>query len=80
MVQLPTCEGDIRISQNLMKTLKIISLERIIQYCQIFHCLVSKKYSALNESISFSEYSVLLRNLNCMVLRAISVCDRVMKM
>ena len=59
MVQLPTCEGDIRISQNLMKTLKIISLERIIQYCQ-FVTVWFLKIFCIKWIHTFSEYSVLL--------------------
>ena len=63
MVQLPTCEGDIRISQNLMKTLKNHISWMDYPFLSKFWMFIAKKYSTFNEFIFFSEYSVLLRFL-----------------
>ena len=60
MVQLPTCEGDIRISQNLMKTLKNHISWMDYPFLSKFWMFIAKKYSTFNEFIFFSEYSVLL--------------------
>ena len=60
MVQLPTCEGDIRISQNLMKTLKNHISWMDYPFLSKFWMFNAKKYSTFNEFIFFSEYSVLL--------------------
>ena len=62
MVQLPTCEGDIRISQNLMKTLKNHISWMDYPFLSKFWMFIAKKYSTFNEFIIFSEYSVLLSN------------------
>ena len=58
MVQLPTCEGDIRISQNLMKTLKNHISWMDYPFLSKFWMFIAKKYSTFNEFIFFSEYSV----------------------
>ena len=60
MVQLPTCEGDIRISQNLMKTLKNHISWMDYPFLSKFWMFIAKKYSTFNEFVFFSEYSVLL--------------------
>ena len=63
MVQLPTCEGDIRISQNLMKTLKNHISWMGYPFLSKFWMFIAKKYSTFNEFIFFSEYSVLLSQI-----------------
>ena len=45
MVQLPTCEGDIRISQNLMKTLKNHISWMDYPFLSKFWMFIAKKYS-----------------------------------
>ena len=60
MVQLPTCEGDIRISQNLMKTLKNHISWMDYPFLSKFWMFIAKKIFYINEFIFFSEYSVLL--------------------
>ena len=57
MVQLPTCEGDIRISQNLMKTLKNHISWMDYPFLSKFWMFIAKKYSTFNEFIFFSEYT-----------------------
>ena len=61
MVQLPICEGNIRISQNLMKTLKNHISWMDYPFLSKFWMFIAKKYSTFNEFIFFSEYSVLLK-------------------
>ena len=68
MVQLPTCEGDIRISQNLMKTLKNHISWMDYPFLSKFWMFIAKIYSTFNEFIFFSEYSVLLTLLFSLVL------------
>ena len=80
MVQLPTCEGDIRISQNLMKTLKNhISWMDYPFLSKFWMYIAFKKYSTFNEFIFFSEYSVLLTIsiiwLHCLIMQAVVTGD-----
>ena len=53
MVQLPTCEGDIRISHNLMKTLKNHISWMDYPFLSKFLMFIAKKYSTFNEFIFF---------------------------